>query len=129
MPPRIPRACRYRGCANTTTDKSGFCEKHQGASWRAYSGGRSAAQRGYGPKWRALRKHVLRRDRGYCVMCKAEGRAVLATDIDHIIEKAHGGTDYMDNLQSLCREHHRKKTALAACQRRRGGGGEKGGAG
>ncbi|MEM8006734.1 HNH endonuclease, partial [Morganella morganii subsp. sibonii] len=25
MPPRIPRACRKRGCAKTTTDRSGYC--------------------------------------------------------------------------------------------------------
>ncbi|MCV5604144.1 HNH endonuclease, partial [Escherichia coli] len=24
MPPRIPRACRKRGCAGTTTDSSGY---------------------------------------------------------------------------------------------------------
>ncbi|HAO9419387.1 TPA: HNH endonuclease, partial [Escherichia coli] len=26
MPPRIPKACRVRGCRNTTTDPSGYCE-------------------------------------------------------------------------------------------------------
>ncbi|MXF09139.1 HNH endonuclease, partial [Escherichia coli] len=26
MPPRIPKACRARGCRNTTTDPSGYCE-------------------------------------------------------------------------------------------------------
>ncbi|MDM9285683.1 HNH endonuclease, partial [Providencia rettgeri] len=25
MPPRIPRACRKRGCTKTTTDRSGYC--------------------------------------------------------------------------------------------------------
>ncbi|ENA4008105.1 HNH endonuclease, partial [Escherichia coli] len=25
MPSRIPRACRKRGCAGTTTDSSGYC--------------------------------------------------------------------------------------------------------
>ncbi|ELX2052995.1 TPA: HNH endonuclease, partial [Escherichia coli] len=27
MPSRIPRACRKRGCAGTTTDSSGYCDK------------------------------------------------------------------------------------------------------
>lgn len=49
-------------------------------------------------------------------MCLIEGRAVQATDVDHIIEKAHGGTDAMSNLQSLCRDHHKRKTALARAQ-------------
>ncbi|HCO5927804.1 HNH endonuclease, partial [Salmonella enterica subsp. enterica serovar Agona] len=26
MPPRTPKACRVRGCRNTTTDPSGYCE-------------------------------------------------------------------------------------------------------
>ncbi|MCV5804127.1 HNH endonuclease, partial [Escherichia coli] len=25
MPPRTPKACRVRGCRNTTTDPSGYC--------------------------------------------------------------------------------------------------------
>lgn len=116
MPPRIPRACRNRGCGNTTTDKSGFCDEHKGAGWKAYSAGRTSSQRGYGAKWRALRELVLKRDRGLCTMCLLDGRAVQATDVDHIIEKAHGGTDAMSNLQSLCRDHHKRKTALARAQ-------------
>ncbi|EFH7514141.1 HNH endonuclease, partial [Escherichia coli] len=24
MPPRTPKACRFRGCRNTTTDPSGY---------------------------------------------------------------------------------------------------------
>ncbi|MCN2428628.1 HNH endonuclease, partial [Escherichia coli] len=26
MPPRTPKACRVRGCRQTTTDPSGYCE-------------------------------------------------------------------------------------------------------
>ncbi|MEK8494016.1 HNH endonuclease, partial [Escherichia coli] len=33
MPSRIPRACRKRGCAGTTTDSSGYCDKHRGEGW------------------------------------------------------------------------------------------------
>ncbi|WP_139238733.1 HNH endonuclease, partial [Yersinia ruckeri] len=31
---------------------------------------------------------------------------------DHIIPKAHGGTDDPSNLELLCWPHHRKKTAI-----------------
>ncbi|MEG9303316.1 HNH endonuclease signature motif containing protein [Psychrobacter celer] len=34
-----------------------------------------------------------------------------ATDVDHIINKAKGGSDDPSNLQSLCRKCHRSKTA------------------
>ncbi|WP_345945876.1 HNH endonuclease [Psychrobacter sp. Ps4] len=34
-----------------------------------------------------------------------------ATDVDHIINKAKGGSDEPSNLQSLCRKCHLSKTA------------------
>lgn len=37
MPLRIPRVCRKRGCANTTTDRSGYCEVY----WRFLENGTS----------------------------------------------------------------------------------------
>ncbi|WP_407047632.1 HNH endonuclease [Vibrio cholerae] len=33
-----------------------------------------------------------------------------ATDVDHIINKACGGTDAESNLQSLCKPCHKEKT-------------------
>nr|WP_252316395.1 HNH endonuclease signature motif containing protein [Acinetobacter venetianus] len=35
----------------------------------------------------------------------------MATDLDHIVSKEQGGTDDMDNLQSLCSPSHQEKTA------------------
>jgi len=34
-----------------------------------------------------------------------------ATEVDHIIQKANGGTDDLNNLQSINRECHKIKTA------------------
>jgi len=34
-----------------------------------------------------------------------------ATEVDHIIPKAKGGTDDMSNLQAINKECHKKKTA------------------
>jgi 5-methylcytosine-specific restriction protein A len=45
------------------------------------------------------------------VACKRSSRYVPATDVDHIINKANGGTDKLENLQSLCKKCHRTKTA------------------
>jgi hypothetical protein len=36
---------------------------------------------------------------------------VRATEVDHIVPKAFGGTDHASNLRSLCAAHHRLKTA------------------
>ncbi|HAW1144548.1 TPA: HNH endonuclease, partial [Escherichia coli] len=51
MPPRTPKACRVRGCRQTTTDPSGYCESHKSEGWKQYKPGQSRHQRGYGSKW------------------------------------------------------------------------------
>ncbi|HAW2960852.1 TPA: HNH endonuclease [Escherichia coli] len=111
MPSRIPRACRKRGCAGTTTDSSGYCDKHRGEGWVQHQRGLSRHQRGYGSKWDAIRARILKRDNHLCQNCLRNGRAVEARTVDHIIPKAHGGTDDDSNLESLCLECHRAKTA------------------
>lgn len=71
----------------------------------------TSAQRGYGHKWRKLRARILNRDGHLCVLCRAEGKATMATTVDHIVPKAKDGTDDEGNLRSLCDEHHKAKTA------------------
>ena len=51
MPPRIPRACRKRGCAKTTTDRSGYCEEHRNTGWENHQQGKSRHERGYISVW------------------------------------------------------------------------------
>jgi 5-methylcytosine-specific restriction protein A len=72
----------------------------------------STTERGYGHSWQKRRKAVLRRDNGLCVECYKRDTLTIATDVDHIVRKADGGTDDMDNLQSLCRRCHIAKTRL-----------------
>ena len=57
-----------------------------------------------------IRESVLRRDRYLCVACLAAGRPTPATQVDHVIPLSAGGTDAMDNLQSLCDACHEAKT-------------------
>ena len=67
--------------------------------------------RGYGQAWRLLRAAVLKRD-GYlcqCSACKASGRVRVASEVDHIVPKAQGGTDALDNLQAINTQCHRDK--------------------
>ncbi|HHE4876831.1 HNH endonuclease [Morganella morganii] len=111
MPPRIPRACRKRGCAKTTTDRSGYCEEHRNTGWENHQQGKSRHERGYGTKWDRLRLVVLSRDKHLCQQCLREGRVTEAKTVDHITPKAHGGTDAESNLQSLCWPCHYRKTA------------------
>lgn len=68
----------------------------------------SAAARGYGRRWRRLRAWYLARH----PICELAGCLDPATDVDHIVAKARGGGDELNNLQALCHRHHSQKTAL-----------------
>lgn len=71
----------------------------------------ASPERGYGSKWDVIRGRVLKRDKGLCQLCLRAGVVREAKTVDHIIPKAHGGTDADSNLQSLCWPCHKAKTA------------------
>ena len=54
-----------------------------------------------------------------CVKCQSKGRITAATEVDHIVPLHKGGTDDLDNLQSLCHDCHAEKTATEQGKRRR----------
>lgn len=64
----------------------------------------SAAARGYDRKWRFVRAKFLRAHPN-CA-CGA-----AATDVDHVLPLASGGTHAWSNLRALCRPCHSRKTA------------------
>jgi 5-methylcytosine-specific restriction protein A len=70
----------------------------------------SSHSRGYGAQWQKLRKLVLARDDYLCAKCLEHGRVTPGNEVDHITPKAKGGTDDMDNLQTLCTPCHTIKT-------------------
>lgn len=106
--------CRSSRCPNLVKSRAmkGYCDEHaaQRGSWSRRRTG-STTERGYGHAWQKLRKEVLQRDGYLCVTCSKSGRYVPASDVDHILNKASGGTDALSNLQSLCKKCHRTKTA------------------
>ena len=63
-------------------------------------------QGGTTTEWRKIRGVVFRTMGDVCVKCGDK-----ATEVDHVIELANGGTDELDNLQPLCKECHKVKTA------------------
>ena len=55
-----------------------------------------------GTTWRKVRRHVLDRDQYRCQI-GMEGCTVTATQVDHIIPLAFGGSPYdMGNLRAAC---------------------------
>jgi 5-methylcytosine-specific restriction protein A len=59
------------------------------------------------------RARILRRD-GYQCQLRHPGCLGTATDMDHIVNVAAGGSDDDSNMQALCHECHKKKTSREA---------------
>lgn len=117
MPSKPPTACKRPGCAGLV--RNGVCCRcglRQRSNWDAYHKERnqvSRHQRGYGWTWEKLREMVLAGE-PLCRQCAAAGRVALAVAVDHIVPKAWGGTDDLENLQPLCKQCHDEKTAREA---------------
>ncbi|EQB1168653.1 HNH endonuclease signature motif containing protein [Enterococcus faecalis] len=54
---------------------------------------------------------VLDRDKYLCRECLRNERYTPTETVGHIKPKAHGGTDDLSNLESICRDCHKAKTA------------------
>lgn len=70
------------------------------------------------PRWLRLRAAVLRRARG---KCEVPGCGQKACVVDHIQSRRSGGSDTMQNLRALCRQHDNQCKEDASGKRRSGG--------
>lgn len=62
-------------------------------------------------QFRRNRSYVRKRDNGLCVRCWTLFKRIsVATDCDHLINVAQGGSDYTSNLWMLCNDCHWEKT-------------------
>lgn len=103
MPSKPLRACKVPGCNQVATQGS-RCAAHA-ALWRGTERPRpTAAERGYDAHWRRIRAQFLK----FHPRCSVCGER--ATDVDHIVALAQGGTHEWANLQAFCHEHHTQKT-------------------
>jgi 5-methylcytosine-specific restriction protein A len=114
VPRKPPRPCKATGCPELVYSDGLYCPEHKRQRQREYDQQRgSAASRGYGARWRKLRRMVLRRHPlcadPYGVHAE-RGEVVEATDVDHILSKREGGADAFENLQALCHACHSRKT-------------------
>lgn len=115
MPRAAPKICSYAGCTALAHEGT-RCDNpvHKIiSSWNEnekQKGNRH--ERGYGYKWEKIRAKVLKRDRYLCCQCLVKQVYKAAKDVDHIVARCDGGSDTLDNLQSLCQPCHRKKTAM-----------------
>ena len=92
----IKRACLERSCGTPTTGTR--CPEHTRQHQRQRDLMRGTpAQRGYGAAWQRVRRVVLDRDGHVCRWC-----GLPANSVDHLLAKAHGGTDDLTNLVASC---------------------------
>ncbi|GAB7144423.1 hypothetical protein LRC484719_30160 [Mycobacterium riyadhense] len=111
MPTAPARACSR---CRRAVPKGQRCQCHP--SWEGSTRGGSTRQ------WRKIRAAKLRAT----PICEYVDCRHPATEVDHIMPRAEGGTDDWGNLASLCGEHHREKTAedsRRGRERQREGGG------
>src|SRR5687767_12483 len=78
--------------------------------------------RGYGRRWMALRLQILKRDDYLCQCDRCMGgalRVTAATQVDHRIPKAQGGTDDPSNLRAVAADCHQRITLIQQGKRPR----------
>jgi 5-methylcytosine-specific restriction enzyme A len=106
MPTAAPRPCSHAGCNVLVRDGSGRCEKHPRVDWRKKP---DAPKRITGRRLQAMRARLFRRQ-PLCELCEARGVVRAATERDHKVPLAEGGTDDEDNDQALCHDCHEAKS-------------------
>lgn len=70
-------------------------------------------------QWRRVRAEVIRKAKGLCEVCKAQGRVRAGRSVHHIIKVSHGNsaTNYnINNLIYVCDSCHRKIEGLNSSQ-------------
>lgn len=113
-PMRARKLCAEPSCG-ALVDR-GRCPAH---ARRPFEGRPSYRARGYTAAWDRMAREM--RERGeICVWC----RNAIATELDHIVPKARGGTDDPSNAAPACRACNQKRAAQLAAETRRARRGE-----
>jgi 5-methylcytosine-specific restriction protein A len=80
------------------------------SNWDRYP---SRTRRDRAPGWKQLRAKVMQRDEWTCQL-RGPHCAVIATDVDHVVNVASGGSHDMSNLVAACTPCHRDKSQREA---------------
>ena len=95
-----------------------------GSRCPAHSLGWQRGTRPMPPGWSTLRVRVLR-EQPVCCVCGVRA----STEVDHVLNRARGGTDDPRNLAGICGPCHKRKSTMEAHEAQRakrvGGGGDR----
>lgn len=120
-PQRAGLPCQVAGCAGVVRPGDAACSLGHAVRARGDGGRASAWRRGYDARWKRVRVMWLRRHPLCVDLFGLHGNSpVAATDVDHVVPLADGGSDDTTNLQSLCHSCHSRKTADDVARRRGG---------
>lgn len=116
--PRAGRPCPTPGCPNLQP-----CTIHADRPWSRSTRKQRIGRSGW--EEQAEHKAILQRDNHRCYTPFPDICTGTATQVDHIINLAAGGTDHPHNKRAICPLCHRRKTAHEAAEahRTRQGGG------
>ena len=106
--PRARTVCSTPGCPDLADPGKSKCKSCLTKTRRRTDAKRgTAAQRGYGSKWRLIRGHYLKRH----PICEEARCRKPATDVHHLDERGPKVDNTDANLMALCHEHHSRRTA------------------
>jgi len=105
MPYSAPRPCRFVGCAALVRNGT-LCDAHRRTADTYDNRRPSSHGRGYTRQWGRLRNWYLARH----PICQWPGCEQPASQVDHVVPLARGGSNDTTNLQGLCAHHHSIKT-------------------
>lgn len=107
--PRMPNTpCKHPGCPRLVPYGKLYCDGHAPLHTHDRN---NAQERGYGSRWQKARKIFLQ-SHPICAKCRAEGKIIKATVVDHIIPHRGDPKLFWDqsNWQALCKRCHDRKT-------------------
>jgi len=115
MPTKAVTICSYPGC--TTLVAGGRCDRHPYPKQPDQRP--SAGKRGYDIHWQRIRAAYLKAHPN-CAYNRKCRLGTPATEVDHVLALADGGTNEWHNLRAACKPCHSSKTARLDTPRRGG---------
>lgn len=95
-----------------------YCDEHQAEVDEQRRKEKQQWRHGYDAEFFRNRRKALARDKQRCVRCGKGVPDGVPVQVDHILALRDGGTNALDNLQTLCKPHHDAKTAATRRMRR-----------